>query len=157
MECFALASDAFATTGANGQATVTYTSSATPGTCTVNVQEAQTASTTTTTVTQTSTTNTVAVTANPQNIPANGTSTSTVSVTVTNPSGTPIGGDALTITYTPSVPGACGTGPTSGTTNANGQFTFTYVSSTTSGFCQIKVTEAAGGQSGTTNIDQTTP
>lgn len=145
------------TTNSSGVVSVTYTSSTVPGTCTITATEANTAASGKGTVTQTSS-DAVTVTASPQSVPADGAATSTVTVTVTTPTGSPMSGDSVTLTDSPSPSGSCGMlSPTSGTTNASGQITATYTASTTTGFCTITATESATSGSGSTKITQTKP
>jgi adhesin/invasin len=135
------------TTNAAGQVTgITYTASTMGGTCTITAQEAQFAQTGSTTITQTAPTNQITFNPTSASLAANGTATQTFTLTVKNPAGTsPVSGDALSFTTTPSGSGACGTLATNAgtTTNASGQVSATYVTSTTSGFCTITATEQA--------------
>lgn len=148
------------TTGANGQFTTTYTSSDTPGACTVNAQEAKNGQTGNVTITQTAVKNNVAVTCNGvsnTSLPANGVATTTCQATVTN-GVTAAGVNADTVTWSLSgnPAGSCGSvSPTSGTTNSSGQSSTTYTASTTVGFCTVTATESATGNAGKATIDQT--
>ncbi|TMD10004.1 MAG: hypothetical protein E6J01_00185, partial [Chloroflexi bacterium] len=83
--------------------------------------------------------NKVSITANPSSLPASGTSTSTITATVTS-AGAPVSGDTVNF----SLFGTCGTLTlSSGTTDAGGIVSATYVSSTAVGFCTITATEVA--------------
>jgi hypothetical protein len=101
-----------------------------------------------------------AVTATPPSIPANGTSTSTITATVTF-EGAPVAGDLVTFATTGNPAAACAPLPSSATggilTNAQGQASFTYTSSTTAGFCIFIATEHDTGVSGSVTLTQTTP
>jgi len=75
---------------------------------------------------------------------ANGTDTVAYTVTVTNGLGAVVG-DTVRVMLTPSVSGACGTSSSTFlTTNASGQATFTYTTSTTAGNCTVQGTDAFG-------------
>ena len=73
-----------------------------------------------------------------------GVNDSSVVATVTN-AGSPVVGDPVAITATPSTAGSCGTIPATGTTGAGGTVTLAYVGSAVVGTCTIKVTEANNG------------
>jgi hypothetical protein len=90
------------------------------------------------------------VTANPTTIRATGSTTSTITVTVVRGVGAaPVSGDLVTlVSAVASTPGSCGTtgilsGTPAGTTNASGQVTVTYTSSTTVGFCTLTFHEVS--------------
>jgi adhesin/invasin len=128
--------------------------------CTITAQEANQALVRTTTITQTPKNYSIVLTAVPINLFASGSTTSLITATVDNQSGAAQSG--VTVNFTEAgggAPGpACGTPATiSGTTNALGQVTYTYTSSTTSGFCAITGTETHTGQIGTVTLDQTNP
>jgi hypothetical protein len=150
------------TTNSSGQATVTYTSSTTASTtpCTITAVEALEAESGNTSINQTAYDSAV-VTASPASIPANGTSTSTITVTVTSPTGAPVANLPVGFqTENPSPSGACGTlSATGGVTNANGQASVTYTSSTTEGFCTVTVSNSNFNSSTVTpaTVDQTQP
>ncbi len=140
----------------SGQATTTYTASATPGSCTVTGAEAYDGQSGTGTVTQTSPLNTVTMAASVNPVAANGATASSITATVTNAGGTAVSGDTVTFSLAPSPAGACGTlSPTSGTTNSSGVVVVSYLSSTTSGFCTITGTESASGGTGKVVMTQT--
>ena len=142
------------TTPATGTAAVafTYTAGATAGACSIVAVEANSGSaaapvTITTTV---PTANSVAVTAAPTSVVDDGTSTSTITATVTGPTSAPVSGDDVGFAGT----GTCGAiAPTGGVTNASGVVSVTYTSATTTGFCNITVTELGTGSTGTVQID----
>jgi hypothetical protein len=95
--------------------------------------------------------NKVSLTANPSTLPASGTSTSTITATVTS-AGAPVAGDTVNF----SLFGTCGTLTlASGTTNAAGVVSATYVSSPTVGFCAMTATEVAKGARASVTIIQT--
>jgi adhesin/invasin len=100
----------------------------------------------------------VTVLASPTSIPANGSSTSTITTTVEN-AGSPIGSDPVQFILTPSTAGSCGAltalSPAGSATNASGQITATYTSTTVPGSCTIQATEADNGLSGSTTVTQT--
>jgi hypothetical protein len=96
----------------------------------------------------------VQVVASPTTLLADGTSTSDLTVTVTTDSGVAFD-DLVTFSSSPNVPGACGTTPLTGSTNAFGQVTSTYTASFIAGTCTITATEANGGVMGSTVITQT--
>jgi hypothetical protein len=134
-------------TDGTGKFTATYTASAVGGTCVVTATEANGGSPGSVTITQTPQKNNVALTASPNPIPGNGTSTSTFTATVTRA----VGGAAVvgdTVTFALGSQAACtgatlGTASNAGKTDANGQVTVTYTSSTTSGFCTVTATDTA--------------
>jgi hypothetical protein len=98
----------------------------------------------------------VAVVATPATVSTGqtgGVNDSSVLATVTNV-GSPVVGDAVAVTATPSTAGSCGTIPTTGTTSAAGTVTLAYVGSAVVGTCTIKVTEANNGLTGTAVITQ---
>jgi hypothetical protein len=131
-----------------------------PGTCTITATEAAMNLQATTTITLTPVFDTVSVASSPPAIVANGTSTSTVTATVTLGS-TPVAGDKVTFVATPHPGGACSALPAAATTgiltNASGQASFTYNSTTTPGFCSIAATEHTTGSSGAGSVDQLLP
>jgi adhesin/invasin len=146
-----------AATNSSGVASITYVAGTVVGTCTIIATEAATGSFVLGSETQTAVPNTIAASANPITIPANGTSSSTISITVTDASGNPVGSQALAITKAGTPAAACGTVATTATTNASGQASVVYISSTTAGFCTIMVTEtgvAPHNGSGSTTITQ---
>jgi hypothetical protein len=138
-------SPATGSTDGTGKFTATYTASAVGGTCVVTATEANGGSSGSVTITQTPQKNNVALTASPNPIPGNGTSTSTFTATVTRA----VGGAAVvgeTVAFTLGAQAACtgatlGTPSNAGKTDANGQVTVTYTSSTTSGFCTVTATD----------------
>jgi hypothetical protein len=148
-------------TDANGVASVTYTSSTTPGFCGVTATEAGTGSAVTVTITQsTSQAATVTVTSSKTSIPADGVSTATITATVKDSSGGAVSGDPVNIAGSGSPAAACGTfgalsGTPPGTTNSSGQVTVTYTASTTAGTCNVTATEASRGLTGSLLITQT--
>jgi adhesin/invasin len=144
-------------TNALGQVSVTYTASAVPGGCTVKATEAQSGAVGSVSITQTAVPNSVIIMLTPSSIPANGTSTSTVAVTVkSGVTGAPIPGDTVIFALMGSPPGVCGTlVATTGTTNAVGQLSTTYLPSTTPGFCAVTATETLTGGRGSATITQT--
>lgn len=144
-------------TNSSGQVTVTYTASTLgAGNCDVTATEAYTGSSGTAVVAQTNV-NSVSVSANPSNLPDNGTSTSTITATVDNAAGVPQSGDAVTFSVTPVGGASCGsitsTNPVD--TNSAGQATATYKAGTGVGFCTVTATEANTAQSGSTTVVQT--
>ncbi len=159
------------TTDSNGLVSITYTSSKVAGLCATNAREANTNARTNTNIAGGTSggagvglvisqfsPNTVTVTASPSSIKASGAATSTITVTVTDSSGAALSGDGITFTLLGNP--SCGTlGPSSGTpagtTNASGQVTVTYTSSTTIGFCSITATEGIASQTGTATVVQT--
>lgn len=145
-----------ATTQASGTATLIYTSSSTPGFCTITASESGGASGTAQ-VTQTNgpppgSKDMVTVAATPSSLAADGRSTSTITATVLDPTGTSlIAGDQVAFTLTPSSPGSCGTiSPAVATTGTSGQATTTYTSSTAPGQCSITATELQTGATSAT-------
>jgi adhesin/invasin len=145
-------------TDGSGNAVSTYTTSITAGSCTLTATEAQSGFAATVAFVQDPVPNKIAVTASPSAIPADGASTSTVTATVTNGrTGAAVSAEAVTFTSS----GTCGTPGTSGPTNTNssGQASYTYTSSTTTGFCTITAKDAGavppGGATATTTITQT--
>ncbi|MGA2307634.1 MAG: hypothetical protein ABSH29_26110 [Acidimicrobiales bacterium] len=98
----------------------------------------------------------VAVVATPSTVSTGqtgGVNDSSVVATVTN-AGTPVVGDTVAVTATPSTTGSCGTIPATGITIAGGTVTLAYVGTAVVGTCTIKVTEANNGLSGTAVITQ---
>jgi hypothetical protein len=167
------------TTGSNGKiATSTYHSTAVPGTCKITATELIKGQSASVTITETPPQNAVVITA-PGNIDCNtsksdgcgidinadGTSTQNFTVTVTNPvTSAAVQGDTVTVANTANAgtPGACGTngtlsGTTAGLTNASGQVTFIYTSSTTVGFCNMNATESATSGSDQVVVTQAVP
>jgi adhesin/invasin len=141
-------------TNPSGQATVTYTSSTTVGTCSVTATEANQGQSGSTTINQTQVGNQVTVTPASSTVPADGTTTDSVLAHVTGVSG-PVSGD--TVTFSTSGGAACGpVSPSSGVTDVAGNVSTTYTASHTSGFCTITAHEANTGADGQTTIDQTT-
>jgi adhesin/invasin len=144
------------TTGTNGAVTTTYTSSTTPGTCTIVATGPSGTGTSTVSITQTAIANVYneTITATPNVVIANGSSTSNILDTVTD-NGTPVSGDVVTFTAQPSVTGACGTLASTETTAANGTTpTDTYAASSTVGTCTITAKDADGGVSASVVITQ---
>jgi adhesin/invasin len=92
---------------------------------------------------------------NPPRIPANGITTSTVTVTlVSGSTGAAVANDLVVLTLAGGAP--CGTlSASSGTTNAAGQLSITYIASTTVGFCGVTATEPATVGQGAATIVQT--
>ncbi len=82
-----------------------------------------------------------------------GVNDSSVVATVTS-AGSPVVGDTVAVTATPSTAGSCGTIPATGVTIAGGTVTLAYVGTAVVGTCTIKVTEADNGLSGSTVITQ---
>jgi adhesin/invasin len=150
-------SSATAVTTSAGTASVTYTAGTAAGTCTITATEASTNKIGTGGEVQTTPPDTVTVSANPSSIAASGTSSSTISITVTDANGVPVGPQALAITKAGTPGAACGSVATTATTNASGQASVVYISSTTTGFCTITVTETGAAPhngSGSTTITQ---
>jgi hypothetical protein len=96
----------------------------------------------------------VTVSAEPATLPADGSSSSALTVTVTTGSGVAFD-DPVSLTTTPSVSGSCGLVSATGSTDASGQVTSTYVASQTPGTCTVTATEATGGTTGIVVITQT--
>jgi hypothetical protein len=144
-----------ANTGGTGTLTsISYTAGSTVGSCTITATEANGAGSGTTSITQTTPQNTVALSPSAtQTIVANGTSNITFTASVTSPAGVAVPSD--TVTFSGS--GTCGSlNPASASTNSVGNAASVYFSSTTSGFCTIKATEAGtGGSSAGTLVIQT--
>jgi adhesin/invasin len=147
-------------TDSNGNVSVTYTAGTTvtspagvgvPLACVVTATEANTAQPNSGTVPQTAVPNTITASANPSNIPANGTSSSVISITVIKANGTAANGDVVTLTAS-AVTGQndCGSFPPTATTNTSGQATVVYISTTTPGFCTINLTDPSGGSTSVT-------
>jgi hypothetical protein len=97
---------------------------------------------------------TVRIVASPATVVADGSATSTITVTVTTGSGVAFD-DPVSLTTTPSVPGACGTTSATGSTNAFGQVASSYTASDTPGKCTITAVESNGGVLGSAVIAQT--
>jgi hypothetical protein len=141
---------------------LTYTASDTPGTCTVDVQEANQAQVNSTVITETPVGYVVALVANPTHVTAGGgTPNSTLTATVTY-NGLPAANDTVHFTPGTSEPtGACGTVTGVGVaTNASGVATVTYVGapvSTEIGFCPVTATETTTGAAATTYVTETSP
>jgi hypothetical protein len=153
-------------TNANGQATVTYTSSHVKGTCTITatdignttgsaviLQEGSVASPTKVTLTPASSTAITVIGTTVQ-----------LTATVTGAGGAAIPGQELHLSMISSgVVGACGTlSETSGTTNANGQIMFTYTAPLVApvlGTCQIVAsdTDVAPAITGSASITELIP
>ena len=145
-------------TAAGGIATLSYTASATPGSCVITAIEANKAIVGTTTIVQNAPGNTVTVSA-PGTVVESG--TATVTATVTAGGGAPVAGDDVTIAVSEVGGGAaCGTvAPGAGFTNASGVLSVTYTASATPGIvCTFTATEQATapgtGSSGTATTSQ---
>jgi hypothetical protein len=141
------------TTGHHGFFATVYTASGTVGFCTITATSG--ALTTSTTVDQVDPTLAAAKTryhvqavATPTRIKADGLSTSTITLTVQNGT-TPVAGDAIWLSGLGRFGhSACGAiALSSPTTNASGQVTARYTSTTSPGHCVIRATEAATGRS----------
>jgi hypothetical protein len=139
---------------------LTYTASDTPGTCTVDVQEANQAQVNSTVITQTPVGYVVTLVASPTAVYAGGTTpNSTLTATVTY-NGLPAANDTVTFSEgTPEPTGtACGTVTVPGVaTNASGVAVGAYVGGTTVGFCPIIATEITTGASATAYVTQKSP
>jgi adhesin/invasin len=142
------------TTTSLGVVNTTYTASTTTGKCTITASEANSGTSATFVIGQDVVAHTIVVTANPQNVVANGTSTSALTVTVTDGvSGAAVSGAAVAFATS----GTCGAiSGSSSPSNASGQVTATYTSTAISGFCTVTASDASGG-SGKVRIDQTKP
>lgn len=148
------------TTGKNKMFSTTYTASSVIGFCSITATGG--AATGSVTITQIDpvlalalTHYTVTVATKPTKVAANGTSTATLTATVMNGT-TAVSGDAVSVTERALKPGACGTFVLSaGTTDANGQVSITYTSSTKSGNCKINVEEAATASHASLVVHQT--
>ncbi len=136
--------------------TTTYTSLAgTTGFCTIKATESNAAGTGTIFVDQTSSPapalgSLTYTSANPGplvvNTAGSSTSSGVVSVKAVDASSTPLSGDAVQFTLTPSVAGACGTvSPAPATTSSAGTASVTYVAGTAAGTCTLVGTEADTG------------
>jgi adhesin/invasin len=159
------AQEAFVDTGTLGTSGLTYTSSGTPGTCTVTAQEANQGLSGTTTITQTQVGYGITLAAVPSELVAGGGNQSLLTATVTfngvavasddvkfvvvggSPTGT-VCGTVPTAAGTPGVP----TGPT-----GTAAIYYTPGSASTEGFCQITATEVNTGAPATTYVTQTNP
>jgi adhesin/invasin len=150
-------SSAAQTTNAAGQASVTYTSKAAAGSCTITVAEANSGATGSTTVTQTAAQNSVVVSPATKTLIDDGLSTQVFTANVAPALlGGSVANDTVTWTLSGSPSAACGTiNPSSGNTGAGTTVSAVYQSSTTSGFCTVTATESATGASGTALVDQT--
>jgi hypothetical protein len=158
------ATTVFAATTSTGTTPVlTYTASDTPGTCTVDVQEANQAQVNSTVITETPVGYVVALVANPTHVTAGGgTPNSTLTATVTY-NGLPAANDTVHFAVGSSEPplGTCGT--VTGVlvaTNASGVAIATYVGapvSTDIGFCPVTATETTTGAAATTYVTETSP
>ena len=157
----------YATT-ATGVGNATYLASATPGTCTVMVEEADQGLSASVNIIQQPINYSITLAASPLDLVANGVSNSTVTATVDTPSGAPAVGVTVTfaavgnpaaITGPPAVAGACETTLQSGPfiTGADGTTPLTYTSSTTPGFCTLTATATGvtGVPTATVTLDQT--
>jgi hypothetical protein len=155
--CGANGSPQYALTGAGGLTPAITFTSTNPGTCTVNVVEANANQTASTPITVTPVVYAITVAANPSALTGNGVTTSQLTATVLNESGAPVGGDIVTFSLLAPLGAGCGTLPNGGVvqTNASGQATINYTSSTASGFCVVTANEATTNQNATTIIDQT--
>jgi adhesin/invasin len=141
------------TTNAVGTATATYAASTSAGFCTIMAVEEQAGSSGSVSLTQAPA---AAVSISPQHwdVSADGSDLRRLIATVTA-GGTAVAGDPLSLTLAGA---ACGMVlPPSGATDASGQMTFAYVSSTTIGSCVISVTDTLTGQSGHASITQVKP
>jgi hypothetical protein len=146
---------------ATGIATTTFTSTTTPGSCTVTAVEANQHTSGTATITQTPVGYATSVTASPAVLTAGTSDTSTITATVTN-AGVAQASDPVTFKVT-AKNGAtttltgCGTVTATAPvlTNASGVATTKYVVGTTpSAFCTITATESNGKSSGTVTVVQ---
>ena len=148
------------TTGKNKMFSTTYTASSVIGFC--NVSATGGGATGSVTIAQidpvlaaASTHYTVTFTTKPTKVAANGTSTATLTATVMNGI-TAVSGDEVSVTEKALKPGACGTFALSaGTTDANGQVSITYTSSTKAGNCKVIVEEAATASHASLVVHQT--
>ena len=154
---------------ASGQATTLYKATLTVGiTCKVTATEAFTGANQFAFANQTAVPDKITITATPSTVTANGSSTSTVRATVTDGvTGAPVAGDVITFSASGNPAAACGNPgdglSTTATTNASGVATFTYIASTTSGFCTITAEDIIGtsadddlgGNAASTTITQT--
>jgi adhesin/invasin len=162
------AQEAFVDTGASGTAGLTYTSSATPGTCTVTAQEANQGLSGTTTITQTQVGYGITLTAVPSELVAGGGNQSLLTATVTFNGVAVVSDDVQFVVGTGSPTGTvCGTVPSlagtpgvpTGNTGIAGAAVIYYTpgSSSTEGFCPITATEVNTGAHVTTYVTQTNP
>ena len=155
-------------TGSAGTTAFVYTSSTTPGSCTITGMETITDQSNTVTLVQTSTppapvVYTITLSASPASLTANGVTTSLITATVTGPASAPVPGVTVTFSDTaagaanPS--GACGTLPTTAVsgqvTGSAGTTAFVYTSSLTPGSCTITGRETTTDQSNTVTLVQT--
>jgi hypothetical protein len=161
--CGTLSSNFAATLASGTTPVLTYTASDTPGTCTVDVQEANQAQVNSTVITETPVGYVVALVANPTHVTAGGgTPNSTLTATVTY-NGLPAANDTVHFAVGSSEPplGTCGT--VTGVlvaTNASGVAIATYVGapvSTDIGFCPVTATETTTGAAATTYVTETSP
>jgi adhesin/invasin len=134
----------------------TYTSSTTPGFCTITATESATGASGTGLVDQTQnptpTDVAVAAAASPTSILADGSATSTITATVTNTSG-PVAGD--TVQFSASGTGIGTLSASFAVTNGSGVATVTYTASTTLyATATVAATEANGGHSGNATVLQ---
>jgi hypothetical protein len=92
----------------------------------------------------------------PATVAADGKSTSTFTVSVASTLG-PVSGDPVEIFGTPSKAGSCGTlSPNEANTDASGNVSVTYTSSSSAGVCHVRATEALTAQtSSAVDITQT--
>jgi hypothetical protein len=124
----------------------------------VTATEANSGVSNTTTIIQSPVVYTIALAATPATLTGNGITVSTITATVTNTLGLPAGGDTVTFTTVGHpAPTACGTlsAGSVAITSPSGVATLTYTSSAVPGFCTISGVEVITGQSGSTQIDQT--
>ena len=161
--CGTLSSNFAATLASGTTPVLTYTASDTPGTCTVDVQEANQAQVNSTVITETPVGYVVALVANPTHVTAGGgTPNSTLTATVTY-NGLPAANDTVHFVVGAGEPSstACGTVTGVGVaTNASGVATVTYVGapvSTEIGFCPVTATETTTGAAATTYVTETSP
>ncbi len=145
-----------ANTGTGSTVSATYTTSTTPGFCTVTATETATGASGTALIDQTQnptpTGNAVAVVATPAFILADGSATSTITATVTSTSG-PVSGD--TVQFSPSGTGIGTLSASFAATNGSGVASVTYTASTTLyATATVTATEANGGASGNATVEQ---
>ena len=151
-----------------GAAGLTYTSSATPGTCTVTAQEANQGLSSTTTITQTQVGYGITLAAVPSELVTGGGNQSLLTATVTY-NGAPVVSDFVQFAVLAGSPTGtvCGTVPTlagtpgvpTGNTGIAGAAVISYTpgSASTEGFCPITATEVNTGATVTTYVTQTNP
>jgi adhesin/invasin len=155
------------TGGLPGAAALTYTSSTTPGTCTVTAQEANQGLSSTTTITQTQVGYGITLAAVPSELVAGASNQSLLTATVTD-NGVAVVSDDVQFavgTGEPTTPTTvCGSVPTlAGTpgvpTGSTGTAAIYYTpgSTSTEGFCPITAKEVNTGATVTTYVTQTNP